>query len=81
MLRKIVPDVVQSQTLVHLAANATVHDAAKLMRARTVGSVVILEAGRLTGIFTERDMVCRVVAEGPRPGGHHARRGYDRQAR
>jgi CBS domain-containing protein len=37
------------------------------MRERHVGSVLIAAADRLEGIFTERDMVFRVVAEGRDP--------------
>lgn len=64
MLRKLIPDVVQHQQLAALPASASVREAAALMRARHIGSVLIVAAdGRLEGIFTERDMVCRVVAE------------------
>jgi len=64
MLRKLIPDVVQHQQLAALSASASVREAAALMRARHIGSVLIVAAdGRLEGIFTERDMVCRVVAE------------------
>ena len=64
MLRKLVPDVVRDQNLATLTANASVRDAAIMMRARHIGSVLILGADdRLAGIFTERDLLCRVVAE------------------
>ena len=63
MLRKIVPDVIKDQSLVNLTADATVREAAALMKARNVGSVAILDDACLKGIFTERDMVSRVVAE------------------
>ncbi len=67
MQRKIIPDVVHDQALVHLAADGTVQEAAGLMRERNVGAILIIEDGRLLGIFTERDMVHRVVAEGRNP--------------
>jgi CBS domain-containing protein len=64
MLRKLIPDVVHDQTLATLTAAASVREAAVMMRARHIGSVLIVDAdGRLSGIFTERDLVCRVVAE------------------
>jgi CBS domain-containing protein len=64
MLRKLVPDVVRNQELATLTGSATVREAAALMRARHIGSVLIVGAdGRLEGIFTERDVVCRVVAD------------------
>lgn len=64
MLRKLVPDVVHDQKLAMLTAAASVREAAVLMRTRHIGSVLIVDAdGRLAGIFTERDLVCRVVAD------------------
>jgi len=63
MHRQIVPDIVSEQTLIALDPNASVREAATLMRDRHIGAVLIMEEGQLIGIFTERDMVCRVVAE------------------
>jgi CBS domain-containing protein len=47
-----------------LVANAdtTVLDAAEQMNARGTGSVLVMEDGKLIGIFTERDLMRRVVA-------------------
>lgn len=42
----------------------TVSKAAKLMAHRKVGAVMVVEKDRLVGIFTERDVVFRVVARG-----------------
>lgn len=68
MLRKLVPDVVHDQALTTLPPSATVRQAARLMRTRHVGCVLVTTAdGHLSGIFTERDMVCRVVADSMNP--------------
>ncbi len=67
MPRKIVPEVVRDQELVELPNTATVRDAARLMSERSVGSVLIIENRCLAGIFTERDIVCRVIANGLDP--------------
>lgn len=67
MLRKVIPDVVRNQQLLALSAETTVRTAAGQMRARHVGAVLITTDSRLDGIFTERDMVYRVVAEGRDP--------------
>jgi len=67
MHRKIIPDVVRDQKLIHLTGGASVHQAALLMRQCNVGSVLVMANGRLQGIFTERDMVVRVVAEARDP--------------
>src|SRR5438270_7291800 len=41
----------------------TVADAVTLMRQQGVGCVLVCEAGKLLGIFTERDLMRRVLAE------------------
>ncbi|MGZ5661647.1 MAG: CBS domain-containing protein [Usitatibacter sp.] len=41
-----------------------IRKAAKLMALRKVGAIMVVERERLVGIFTERDMVFRVVARG-----------------
>ena len=62
MARKIMPDVVHDQDLVQLAPQATVREAARKMADRRVGAALIADGGRLVGIFTERDLLNRVVA-------------------
>jgi CBS domain-containing protein len=68
MERRIVPDVIgQKQQLLELPGTATVRDAARRMHDREVGAVLITNAGKLEGIFTERDLLMRVVAPGRDP--------------
>jgi len=67
MTRRVIPDVVRDQELLELSSQATVREAADRMRLRHVGAVLITKDGQLDGIFTERDMVYRVVAEGRDP--------------
>jgi len=65
MQRRIVPGVIDGQQqLCSLPPRATVLEAAALMRERRVAAVLVLDAGRLRGIVTERDIVFRVVAAG-----------------
>ena len=45
----------------------TVLQAANLMNDRNIGGVVVLDGDRLAGIFTERDVLRRVVAQGLDP--------------
>ena len=45
----------------------TVLDAARKMKKARIGCVAITEGRKLTGIFTERDLLNRVVAEGLDP--------------
>ena len=42
---------------------ASVLDAALLMNEHRIGALVVLEEGRVAGMFTERDVLRRVVAE------------------
>jgi CBS domain-containing protein len=58
-------DIVFNQSPLILHAGATVKKACRQMRERGVGSVLVVdEAGALIGIFTGRDAVSRVLAEG-----------------
>jgi CBS domain-containing protein len=43
--------------------NTTVLDAIRTMNDRRIGAVVVGRGGRMEGIFTERDVLRRVVAE------------------
>ncbi|MEM7524194.1 MAG: CBS domain-containing protein [Pseudomonadota bacterium] len=63
MNRKIVPDVVTPQLVRRLPPNATVRQAAKTMADHRIGALVITEDEKLTHIFTERDLLTRVVAQ------------------
>jgi CBS domain-containing protein len=51
----------------HVDSDWTVLDAARRMNEHGVGGLVVLDAGRLAGIFTERDILRRVVAAGLDP--------------
>lgn len=46
------------------APETLVSKAAELMAAKNVGAIMVIEDDRLVGIFTERDVVFRVVARG-----------------
>jgi CBS domain-containing protein len=60
MHRKIVPDIVNKQTLTKLAPETLVREAARIMAERHIGAVLVTVNGRLEGIFTERDVLNRV---------------------
>ena len=67
MLRKIIPNVIHDQKIIHLGAEATARQAALLMREQNVGAVLIMDDDELTGILTVNDMTYRVVGEGRDP--------------
>ena len=47
--------------------STTVAEAARLMRDEDVGSLPVVENGKLTAIITDRDIALRVAAEGKDP--------------
>jgi signal-transduction protein with cAMP-binding, CBS, and nucleotidyltransferase domain len=55
--------------LVTIDANHTVLDAAMLMAKEFVGSVVITNSSKISGIFTERDLMMRAVGKKRDPEG------------
>lgn len=46
-----------------VAPSVTVAEAVAEMNMRRIGCIVVVDAGRISGIFTERDVLRRVVAE------------------
>ena len=49
-------------TVVTCGPTTTVLDSARLMNQHGIGGVVVVDAGQVVGIFTERDVLRRVVA-------------------
>ena len=47
-----------------IAPDARVYDALKLMAEKDVGALVVLEAGKLAGIISERDYARKVILQG-----------------
>lgn len=56
--------IIEGQEIFTSAAGTTVFEAARLMEQHQIGAVMVVEDGRLVGIFTERDALFRVVAMG-----------------
>jgi CBS domain-containing protein len=68
MQQKIVPDIVDRQTITSVTPEDTVFTAAaKMAEAHVAALVVIGGDNKLIGIVTERDMTQRVVAKGADP--------------
>ena len=67
MLGLPIKNVLEPRKLVVAAPQTTVAEAAKLMKKGKVGAVLVVEEGRLVGIFTERDALFRVMAPGLDP--------------
>lgn len=60
-------DMINNQDTYGTEANQTVFEVVKAMVSRNIGAVPVLRDGRLVGIFSERDLMSRVVAEGRDP--------------
>jgi CBS domain-containing protein len=61
-------DLVRDQNPLMLPPSASVMEAARQMRDRRVGAVLVVEGdGKLVGIFTGRDAVARILANGKNP--------------
>jgi CBS domain-containing protein len=59
--------IVASQKLFTLPAKTTISEAARLMSQRQASAAMVVEGASLVGIFTERDALFRVLAEGRDP--------------
>jgi CBS domain-containing protein len=58
---------IEPHKLLVASSESTVREATELMASRGVGAVLVVDRGELLGIFTERDVVFRVVARGLDP--------------
>ena len=68
MPQRPIRSLIAKQKILTAVAEITVAEATRLMKKRTLGAVMIVnDHGRLLGIFTERDAVYRVLAEGRDP--------------
>ena len=68
MPQRPIRSIIAKQKILTAAAEITVAEATRLMKKRTLGAVMIVDHhGRLLGIFTERDAVFRVLADGRDP--------------
>jgi len=64
MFDRPVRSVMQRSKVLKAPSQTLVSKAAKLMATKNVGAVMVVDEERLVGIFTERDIVVRVVAPG-----------------
>ncbi|HYE18454.1 MAG TPA: CBS domain-containing protein [Tepidisphaeraceae bacterium] len=54
---------VKGEVLHTIARDSTVLDATRKMNQHKIGALVVMEEGRVVGMFTERDVLQRVVAQ------------------
>ena len=61
-------DCIDNQQPISILSSASVLEAARMMAAEHCGSILVVStAGNLTGIFTERDLLTKVVAKALEP--------------
>ena len=71
MPNRSVRDVIANRKPFTAPGRTTIASAAQVMKEHNVGALMVVERGRLTGIFTERDALFRVLAEGRDPATTH----------
>jgi CBS domain-containing protein len=62
-----IAELIEKQTLLVIGPESTVRSAAERMAEWNIGAVAVVEGGRLAGVFSERDIMARVVAPGLDP--------------
>jgi CBS domain-containing protein len=60
-------DLIKNQETYHADMGQTVLETVRAMVERNIGAVPVLHNGKLVGIFSERDLMKRVVSEGRDP--------------
>ena len=63
----LVRDIVHGRELFHVEEGSTVAEVARQMMERHVGAILVLNGDRLCGVFSERDLMKRVVLERRNP--------------
>lgn len=64
---KQIGELIEGQTLTVVEPGWSVRTAAERMTERNIGAVAVVEKGTLAGVFSERDIMSRVVAKGLNP--------------
>ena len=67
MFYQTVRTLMDPRKLILVPGSMTVREAAKLMKSKRYGAVLVTEGDELLGIFTERDAIFRVIAVGLDP--------------
>src|SRR5437764_8436940 len=61
-------DLIKNRKTHSMEADRTVLEAARFMTEHNIGALPVMKGGQLAGIFSERDIMTRVVAAGRAPG-------------
>jgi CBS domain-containing protein len=63
MSHRPISTIIENQEILTAPSTATISDAARLMKQKKTGALMVCDKGRLVGVFTERDALFRVMAE------------------
>jgi len=66
-MQRAIRTIIEDQNPVTATSDMTVTAAARLMKQHRIGALLVVDHGRLSGIFTERDALFRVIGEGRDP--------------
>ena len=61
---KQIAELIEGRPLFHAESNENVREVARQMSERNIGAIAVLDSGRLVGVFSERDIMTRVVVPG-----------------
>ncbi len=64
MTERTIRDIIDGQELLTAPADMKADEAARMMKQRNVGAMMVVDGGKLVGMFTERDALFRVLAAG-----------------
>jgi CBS domain-containing protein len=67
MVERTVRQIIEGHEPITAPGAIMVKEAAQLMRQHNIGALLVVEHGKLAGIFTERDALFRVLADGLDP--------------
>lgn len=62
-----VPEFNKKHDIVAFGSDAMISDVARKMAEKNIGAIPVIDDGKLVGVFSERDMLKRVVAAGMDP--------------
>ena len=62
MPQRLIRNIIAGHSLVSATGDMTVRDACRMMAQKHIGALLIVDQGRIAGIFTERDALNKVLA-------------------
>ena len=64
---KQIAELIEGRPLFHVRSSDRVREVARRMSEKNIGAIAVVDAGKLVGVFSERDIMSRVVAQGLNP--------------